>query len=78
MKSKIVADGAKRRLDGDYARKRKEELTRQLYEEFAHELCEAGVLKRIKTKREIRAKVKEAMREEFDQGLHHLNLKVKP
>ena len=77
MKSEIVVDGAKRRVNSDYAKSRKEELTLHLHEEFRNELNEATFLKRIRIKQKIRKKVREAIRKEFDQGIEHLNLKVR-
>jgi len=77
MKSAIVVDGAKRRLDSDYARKRRKELNEHFLQEFSDELCEANFLKRMQIKRRIKEKVNQAIRDEFDQGLQNLNLKVK-
>ena len=77
MKSEIVVDGAKRRLCSDHAKKRREELNKQFFEEFSNELNKANFFKRILIRQKIRKKVDQQIREEFDQGLQHLNLKMK-
>jgi len=74
MRSEIVADGAKRRANSDSAKKRRIELTLQLYEAFRDELNEATFLKRIRIRQKIRTKVRDVIREEFAQGNEHLNL----
>ena len=76
MKSKIVANGARRRFDAKFARKRREELKQEFLEKYAAEIQGGGVIKRIWIRIMIKRLINQAVKDEFHQSPYNLNGRV--
>ena len=77
MKSEIVEDGAKRRIDTKAVLQRRNELKEELEGKYADELKTSSWLKRLQIKCRIRRIINKTIKEEYQQSLYNLNGRVK-